>query len=748
MESFEHTQLGEYALQDEIGRGGMALVYRANHPDYGSVAFKVLPPYFAHDTDTLRRFMLEARAIRELHHPHIVQLYEASDIPDPNNSRQRIHYIAMEFIGGSTLSERLHKQPRQQLNPTIEMGLHIGSALDYAHRKQFIHRDIKPSNILFRHDGHAVLADFGIALVSNEARMTKTGGFAGTVAYTAPEIAEGQIADARSDIYALGLILYEALAGKNPYANMHANIAVALSKIISTPLPPLRELAPHVPPLTAQIIERATAKDPERRFENMSDFVEALKQAKFGRSATKPDVQLNVHGKPMIPIARPGGGRTERGSEGDSTRTQVFNPVVGAASAANVPLSQPNQGVAAPASAANVALPVDGTQIYTPPAGSNPNSRINQPLSGVNQPLSGVNQPLPAGQHSQVNVSVPNDGTQIYAPEAVGAPSGVNRSLANENPQMYAPTSGVNQPLSGVNQPLSGVNQPLTGQNAMRGPASRPNRTVNARPIEVARPGTAVNQSLGPSSEPNLNFAGTGTFAVNRPNNKKKALIAGIGGGILGLILIGIYMVSGGNAANTTDSTGTANTIQVNTNGNATATSAGSNNAGTPVGTQPIVVVDPGVATSTLAPTPENSPTPEPTNTAEPTATSNAVVATARPQQPQPTARPRATNTPAPQATSAPQPTNTPAPVDSDGDGFTDDVDGCPGVAGPNNGCPAPTEIPQPTAIPDSDGDTIPDNVDNCPNEPGDPSRGGCPKPPPTNTPRPTAAPTAPPINP
>ncbi|XSG76124.1 protein kinase domain-containing protein [Herpetosiphon llansteffanensis] len=735
MESFEHTQLGEYALQDEIGRGGMALVYRAHHPDYGSVAFKVLPPYFAHDTDTLRRFMLEARAIRELHHPHIVQLYEASDIPDPNNTRQRIHYIAMEFIGGSTLSERLQKQPRQQLNPTIEMGLHIGSALDYAHRKQFIHRDIKPSNILFRHDGHAVLADFGIALVSNEARMTKTGGFAGTVAYTAPEIAEGQSADARSDIYALGLILYEALAGKNPYANMHANIAVALSKIISTPLPPLRELAPHVPPLMAQIIERATAKDPERRFENMSDFVEALKQAKFGRTATKPDVPLNVHGKPMIPIARPGGSRNERSSEGDSTSTRVFNPVVGAASAANVPLSQPNQPMAGPASAANMAMPAEGAQIYAPPAASGPNSRINQPLSGANQPL-------PNGQHSQVNASLPNDGTQIYAPEAVGAPSGVNMALGSESTQMYAP-------VSGVNQPLSGVNQPLTGQNPMRGPSSRPNRTVNARPIEVARPATAFNQSLNPSSEPNLNFAGTGSVALNRPNNKKKALIAGIGGGILGLVLIGVYILSGSNAANSTTGTGTPNSVQVNTNGGATATTD-STSQGTPVGTQPIGIVDPGAPTSTLAPTPENSPTPEPSNTPEATATSNAVVATNRPQQTQqsqPTARPRATNTPVPQATEVP-PTNTPAPVDSDGDGFTDDVDGCPGVAGPNNGCPAPTEPPPPTAIPDSDGDTIPDNVDSCPNEPGDPSRGGCPKPPPTNTPRPTAAPTAPPINP
>ncbi|ABX05677.1 MAG TPA: serine/threonine protein kinase [Herpetosiphon sp.] len=735
MESFEHTQLGEYSLQDEIGRGGMALVYRAHHPDYGSVAFKVLPPYFAHDTDTLRRFMLEARAIRELHHPHIVQLYEASDIPDPNNSRQRIHYIAMEFIGGGTLSERLHTQPRQQLNPTIEMGLHIGSALDYAHRKQFIHRDIKPSNILYRHDGHAVLADFGIARVSNEARMTKTGGFAGTVAYTAPEIAEGQIADARSDIYALGLILYEALAGKNPYANMHANIAVALSKIISTPLPPLRELAPHVPPLTAQIIERATAKDPERRFENMSDFVEALKQAKFGRSATKPDVQLNAHGKPMIPIARPSGSRTERSSEGDSTRTQVFNPVVGAASAANVAISKPNQGLAGPASGANMALPVEGSQIYTPPAGSGPNSRINQPLSGVNQPL-------PMGANSQANVALPNDGTQIYTPEPVGALSGTNMALTGESTQMYAP-------VSGVNQPLSGVNQPLTGQNPVRGPSSRPNRTVNARPIEVARPGTAVNQNLGPSSQPNLGFdGGSGTFAVNRPNNnKKKALIAGIGGGILGLILIGVYMLSSSNTVNPNDTNGTTNAVQFTTDGSATATSASTSNGnGTPVGTQPAVVVDPGVATSTLAPTPENSPTPEPTDTPVATATSNAVVvATTRPQA---TNRPRPTNTPSQQQASPVPPTNTPPPADSDGDGVPDEVDGCPGVAGPNNGCPIPTEVPQPTPIPDSDGDTIPDNVDNCPNEPGDPARGGCPKPPATNTPRPTEKPTPPPINP
>ncbi len=155
MKSFEHTQLGEYTLQEEVGRGGMAQVYRAQHPAYGLVAFKVLPPYFAHDNDTLQRFMREARANRTLHHPHIVQLYEASDIAQAQNPYQPIHYIAMEYIAGGTLTDRLRQQPQQPLNVTLEMGEQIGSALDYAHGKGFIHRDIKPSNILFRSNGHA-----------------------------------------------------------------------------------------------------------------------------------------------------------------------------------------------------------------------------------------------------------------------------------------------------------------------------------------------------------------------------------------------------------------------------------------------------------------------------------------------------------------------------------------------------------------------------------------------------------------
>ncbi|MBM7843203.1 serine/threonine protein kinase [Herpetosiphon giganteus] len=493
MKSFEHTQLGEYTLQEEIGRGGMAQVYRAQHQAYGQVAFKVLPPYFAHDNDTLQRFMREARANRTLHHPHIVQLYEASDIAQAQNPYQPIHYIAMEYIAGGTLTDRLRQQPQQPLNLTLEMGEQIGSALDYAHGKGFIHRDIKPSNILFRSNGHAVLADFGIALANNEARMTKAGGFAGTVAYTAPEIFEGETADMRSDIYALGLILYESLAGHNPYANISTNAQIAMSKILTTPLPPLQDVAPHVPPLTAEILAQATAKDPIRRFATMSDFVEALKQAKFNRVSDRPAQQLNASGRPMIPITnRPGAPNRppQRNPQAGNNQNQAFGAGVAASAAASA-LPDAGEGTmiytppaANPVVNQQPAAPVEATQIYTP---AQPNPVVNQqPAAPVEatqiytpaQPNPVVNQ-QPAAPVAQP----PVDATQIYTP-AQPNPVVNQQSTAAQTPLRQAPTTKPDQEIprapSQANQPVPAApTVPLDDQSTMMyTPHSVPNRPI------------------------------------------------------------------------------------------------------------------------------------------------------------------------------------------------------------------------------------------------------------------------------
>ncbi|ABX06122.1 serine/threonine protein kinase [Herpetosiphon aurantiacus DSM 785] len=534
MKSFEHTQLGEYTLQEEIGRGGMAQVYRAQHQAYGLVAFKVLPPYFAHDNDTLQRFMREARANRTLHHPHIVQLYEASDIAQAQNPYQPIHYIAMEYIAGGTLTDRLRQQPQQPLNSTLEMGEQIGSALDYAHGKGFIHRDIKPSNILFRSNGHAVLADFGIALANNEARMTKAGGFAGTVAYTAPEIFEGETADVRSDIYALGLILYESLAGHNPYANISTNAQIAMSKILTTPLPPLQDVAPHVPPLTAEILAQATAKDPIRRFATMSDFVEALKQAKFNRVSDRPAQQLNASGRPMIPIAgRPGAPNRPppRNQPSGDNPTQAFVAGVAASSAAAAAMPESNEGTMiytppTPNPVVNQQAappPNEPTQIYTPPT---PNSVVNQQAAPPpNEPTQIYTPPTPnpVVQQAAPAAKPPVDATQIYTPPTPNpvvqqaAPAAkppvdatqIYTPPAANPPLRQAPITQPNQPLPSVqsqaNQPLPAApTMPLDNQSTMMytPTASVPNRPIPSRTNQPVDNESTVMYPAYPPNQP------------------------------------------------------------------------------------------------------------------------------------------------------------------------------------------------------------------------------------------------------
>ncbi|HEY1012452.1 MAG TPA: serine/threonine-protein kinase, partial [Herpetosiphonaceae bacterium] len=292
-----NQRIGEYELVQEIGRGGMAIVYRATHPTHGDVAFKILPPYFAHQPEALKRFFQEAKAVRTLQHPNIVHLYDTGVLPDPANPNDSIHFIAMEFVLGGSLAERMREYGTVPLSDVIAVGIDIGNALDHAHAKGFIHRDIKPSNILFREDGRAVLADFGIARAADSTKLTQTGMLTGTIAYIAPEVAQGKRADSRSDIYALSLVLYEALTGYNPYMDHESHPVVALSKIITTPLTPIREIEPNIPHHVASVIEWGCARDPVQRPVRAGELISALRQAQAGQQPSHPRLQaFAAHG--------------------------------------------------------------------------------------------------------------------------------------------------------------------------------------------------------------------------------------------------------------------------------------------------------------------------------------------------------------------------------------------------------------------------------------------------------------------
>jgi tetratricopeptide (TPR) repeat protein len=259
------TTLGRYQIVGEVGRGGFATVYQGY--DAGlqrPVALKVLHPELVRDEVALRRFQREAVAVARLRHPNIVVVYEFSQ-------HDGFAYIAMEYVEGTTLKAKLGKP--MPLDEARRIAVDVASALDYAHKNGVIHRDIKPANVLLTHDNHVVLADFGIAILAQHADSV-TRGLLGTPQYMAPEQALGEPIDARSDLYALGIVLFEMLAGQVPFRGDTPLATLALQ--VNAPVPKLRGLNPAVPEAVEAVVERALAKDPAQRYPTAEEFRLAL----------------------------------------------------------------------------------------------------------------------------------------------------------------------------------------------------------------------------------------------------------------------------------------------------------------------------------------------------------------------------------------------------------------------------------------------------------------------------------------
>ena len=249
------TTLGNYQIIQEIGRGGMAIVYKAFQPSLRRyVALKVLPEYYQADPEFVARFQREARAAAQLGHPNVVTIYDVGE-------QAGIHYIAMEYLEGGSLLDRLSRGP---LGP--EEALHIieqvGSALDFAHSHGLIHRDIKPANLLFSGAGRPKVTDFGIARAGDTARLTRAGTMLGTPEYMSPEQAQGMPVDHRSDLYALGVILYEMVCGTYPFEGDTAHV-IAQKIQGKKPADP-KTINPHVPDALAKAILRCLERDPGR----------------------------------------------------------------------------------------------------------------------------------------------------------------------------------------------------------------------------------------------------------------------------------------------------------------------------------------------------------------------------------------------------------------------------------------------------------------------------------------------------
>jgi len=259
-----------FRLDEKIGAGGMSTVYRAFDPTLERwVAIKLMHRDISTDPDQLERFRREARAVASLNHPHIVTVIDAGE-------DDGAPYIVFEYVRGETLKERIRTVGRLPVPEAVAYAIEIGRALSCAHSHRLVHRDVKPQNVLIDSEGRAKVTDFGIARSMEAQGLTATGRVLGTTDYVSPEQALGHAVTEQSDIYSLGVVLYEMLAGETPF-KADTQVAVAM-KHVKNPLPDVQRRRPEVSAALAAVVERATAKETGNRYRVVDEMVHDLEQ--------------------------------------------------------------------------------------------------------------------------------------------------------------------------------------------------------------------------------------------------------------------------------------------------------------------------------------------------------------------------------------------------------------------------------------------------------------------------------------
>ena len=281
------TRLGPYEILTPLGAGGMGEVYRARDTRLErTVAIKVLPSHLSASPESRQRFEREAKTISQLSHPHICALHDVG-------REGETEYLVMEYLEGETLADRLLKGPLP-LEQTLRFGIQIADALDKAHRQGIVHRDLKPGNVMITKSGVKLL-DFGLAKVvasvaqpstvtslPTQLNLTQEGTILGTFQYMAPEQLEGREADARSDIFSFGCMLYEMATGSKAFAG--TSQASLIGAILHTDPPPISRAQPMSPPALDHIVKKCLAKDPEERWQNAADLGSELNWIREGGS--------------------------------------------------------------------------------------------------------------------------------------------------------------------------------------------------------------------------------------------------------------------------------------------------------------------------------------------------------------------------------------------------------------------------------------------------------------------------------
>ena len=279
---------GRYEIESILGRGGMSSVYRANDRNLRrKVAVKIIHQHLSENKEFIERFEQEAAVIAQLRHTHIVQVHDFNHEGD-------VYFMVMEYVPGETLAKRLESLKAAGIHlplaETIQLLITICEAVDYAHQRRMIHRDLKPANVMINLLNEPVLMDFGLAKIIGGRSAGATGSSLGTAAYMSPEQVRGDQADHRSDIYSLGIMMYEMLSGETPYQG--DSTYQVMFKQINEPVPDIQAIEANTPPTLVQILERALAKNPEQRYQTAFEMAVALKTAAR---------QLQAPSDPQIP---------------------------------------------------------------------------------------------------------------------------------------------------------------------------------------------------------------------------------------------------------------------------------------------------------------------------------------------------------------------------------------------------------------------------------------------------------------
>ncbi|MFW6096893.1 MAG: protein kinase domain-containing protein [Chloroflexota bacterium] len=297
---------GRYLIQEMLGQGGMSAVYKAMDENLNRVvAVKLIHPHLSTDPEFVRRFEEEARAVAQLRHPNIIQVFDFDHDDD-------VYYIVFEFVPGETLQDRLKRlhenDRRMDIEQAISIGAQLADALDYAHSRNMIHRDVKPANVMLNVNNDPVLMDFGIVKIMGGTQHTATGAVMGTARYMSPEQIKGERIDERTDLYSLGVLLFEMAGGRAPF---EADSAMTIMMMhVNDPVPNLRQLRPEVPPGLFQVITKALNKDKEQRFGRASEMAKMLRHPGLSATAPSPAAQATIvepapKPKPSEPEARP-----------------------------------------------------------------------------------------------------------------------------------------------------------------------------------------------------------------------------------------------------------------------------------------------------------------------------------------------------------------------------------------------------------------------------------------------------------